>query len=487
MAAFPVEKRSRPRHAVLLAAGRGSRLGALTEETPKCLLQVAGRSLLDHQLEALNAAGVTEVTVVAGFQAARVESHVAGHCRVIRNDLWATTNSVASLHLAAPYIRGHAFLFQNADVLYPPDLVARFVESSRDNACLIDPLAPFAESEYHVELRGGQIIRYSKEVPPGLSAGRSAQLVRIGAADNAAFLDRIAQLATGAGAQGFPNLAYDVLMAGSGLWPVFTAGLPWWEVDTAEDYARCRAALEPPVAEEAPITPGTWARLRDLMRERRLPWRLAWLPTVMRSALANPVQAAAHVRAYRHGELSRGALDLLMNGLPFLRLLMEEAKGCDITTILIWGTLLGCVRDGQLIRGDHDLDLGVMARDAGKLPVLRERMLQRGFRVRIENSEKLSLVHPRHPGLYLDLDVVRPHPRGWVIINADADPRRRFHYVFPHSVFDHLGHARLAGQLDVTVPGDPEGFLAAVYGDWRTPRSKVHYLYGPNNVEVELL
>ena len=476
MGALSVEKRTRPRHAVLLAAGRGSRLGSLTEETPKCLLPVAGRCLLDRQLDALNTAGVTDITVVAGFQAARVESHVAGRCRVIRNEVWATTNSVASLHLAAPYVRGHAFIFQNADVLYPAALVARFVESSRENACLIDPLAPYAESEYHVELQDGQIVRYSRDVPPTRSAGRSAQLVRIGAADNAAFLDRIAELATGAGAQGFPNLAYDILMAGSGLWPVFTAGLPWWEVDTAEDYARCRAAFEPSPSGDEPLTPGTWARLRGLMRERRLPWRLAWLPTVMRSGLANPVQAAAHVRAYRHGELSREALDLVMNGLPFLRLLLEEAEGCSVTPMLLWGTLLGCIRNGQLIRGDHDLDLGVMAHDAGKLPRLRERMLQRGFTVRIENSEKLSLVHPRHPGLYLDLDVVRPHPRGWVIINADADPRRRFHYVFPHAVFDQLGRARLAGQLDVTIPGDAEGFLTAVY-----------YLYGPNNVEVELL
>jgi choline kinase len=482
-----MEKRARPRHAVLLAAGRGSRLGSLTEETPKCLLPVAGRCLLDHQLDALTAAGIADITVVAGFQAARVESHVAGRCRVVRNELWATTNSVASLHLAAGYVRDHAFIFQNADVLYPPELVARFAEASRDNACLIDPFAPFAETEYHVELESGRIVRYSLEVPREASAGRSAQLVRIGAADNPAFLERIAELATGAGAQGFPNQAYDVLVAGSGLWPVFTAGLPWWEVDTVEDYARCRAAFDDVPAEDDTITPGTWARLRDLMRERRLPWRLAWMPLMLRSALTNPVQAAAHIRAFRSGALSRDALDLVINGLPFLRLLIAEAEASDITIMLLWGTLLGCVRDGQLIRGDHDLDLGVLARDAGKLPVLRERMLQRGFKVRIENSEKLSLIHPRHRRLYLDLDVVRPHPRGWVIINADADPRRRFNYVFPHAVFDHLRPARLAGQLDVTIPGDPEGFLTSVYGDWRIPRGKVHYLYGPNNVEVELL
>ena len=102
MGALSVEKRTRPRHAVLLAAGRGSRLGSLTEETPKCLLPVAGRCLLDRQLDALNTAGVTDITVVAGFQAARVESHVAGRCRVIRNEVWATNNSVAAVHVAAP-------------------------------------------------------------------------------------------------------------------------------------------------------------------------------------------------------------------------------------------------------------------------------------------------------------------------------------------------------------------------------------------------
>jgi choline kinase len=478
---------TRPRHAIILAAGRGSRLGPLTEETPKCLLPVDGACLLDRQVEALAAAGVTDITVVAGFRAERIEAHAAGRWRVIRNTAWATTNSICSLHLAAPCVRGHPFIFQNADVLYAPGLMERFVEIPRANACLIDPLAPFMADEYHVELNAGRIVRYSKDVSPERSAGRSAQLVRIGAADGPAFLDRIAELAAGEGASGFPNQAYDVLMAGTGLWPVFTAGMPWWEVDTAEDYARCQAAFEGPDTTAARMTPGTWARIRDLMRERRLPWRLAWLPTVMRSALSNPVQAAAHVRAFRGGALSRDGLDLAVNGLPFLRLLLDEARQTDITVMLLWGTLLGCVRDGQLIRGDHDLDLGVMARDAGKLPALRERMLRHGFQVRIENSEKVSFVHPRHPRLFLDLDVVRPHPRGWVIINADADPRRRFHYLFPGPVFDRVAPARLAGQLDVTIPGDAEGFLTAVYGNWRVPRSKVHFLYGPNNVEVELL
>ncbi|HET9150663.1 MAG TPA: NTP transferase domain-containing protein, partial [Gemmatimonadales bacterium] len=133
---------------MLLAAGRGSRLGPLTEETPKCLLPVAGVPLLDRQLDALEAAGIQDVTVVAGFQAGQVAARLDGRCRVIRNADWATTNSITSLHLAAPHVRGHAFLFQNADVLYAPEIVSRLVAAPHDNGCLVDPLAPFAPDEY---------------------------------------------------------------------------------------------------------------------------------------------------------------------------------------------------------------------------------------------------------------------------------------------------------------------------------------------------
>lgn len=478
-----------PHHAVLLAAGRGSRLGPLTEETPKCLLPVAGVPLLDRQLDALEAAGIQDVTVVAGFQAGQVAARLDGRCRVIRNADWATTNSITSLHLAAPHVRGHAFLFQNADVLYAPEIVSRLVAAPHDNGCLVDPLAPFAPDEYHVELDGGRIVRYSRDVPPERAIGRSAQLMRIGAGDSAAFLDRVAALVRGDGAGGFPNQAYDVLMHGAGLWPVFTAGLPWWEVDTAADYARCDAEVRQaghPAPEPSRASGSAIARTRDLIRYRRLPWRWAWVPSVLRGAVTRPSRTAAMVRTFRAGGLSRPGLDLAVNGMRILRTLLDEARRSDLEVMLLWGTLLGCVRDGGLIRGDHDLDLGVMASDAHRLGILRDRMLRRGYRVRIEDSEKLSLVHPRHPQLFLDLDVVRPHPRGWVIVNANADPRRHFHYVFPPAVFATRARARLAQTLDVTVPGDAEGFLTAVYGDWRTPSGKVHYLYGPHNVEVEL-
>lgn len=474
---------------MLLAAGRGTRVGPLTAQTPKCLLQVGGRALLDRQLEALADVGIDDVTIVVGFMADALVRHVANRCRVLINERYATTNSITSLHLAAPYLRGHAFLLQNGDVLYPANLVRRLLRAPHDNVCLVDSQRPFQPGEYHVELADGRVARYSNVLPREHSVGQSGQLIRVGAADSTAFLDRIADLVSSGGSGGFPNQAYDVLMDRCGLWPVFTAGLPWWEVDTAQDLARCNAentgASTNGSADPAPPRL-TVSRIAGFVREPHLPWRLRWLPPTIRPVFRHPAVVARGVRAFRAGQLSFDGLDLVANGSTFLRMALLEARAAGFEPFLLWGTLLGCIRNGGFITGDHDIDLGVMETDVDRLHEYRDRMRRRGFDVRIENDDKLSLVHPRHPRLFVDLDVVRRHRDGWAITNRNADPEKCFRYHFPAAVFAATKQARFAHGLTARVPDDAEGFLAAAYGDWRVPSPKVDYRYGPLNTEVEL-
>lgn len=471
--------------AVLLAAGAGTRLGSITRERPKCLLPVAGRTLLDRQLEALAAAGIDDVTVVAGFEAGQVVEAVAGRCRVLINHDWATTNSIASLLLAAPDLAGHAFLFQNADVIYSPDLMRRFIRAPVANGCLVDPLRPWSAQEYQVTLTDGRITAYSKTLSEAESVGESAQLMKVGAADSAAFFARLREVVATRGAGGFPVEAYPVLMAGEGLWPVYTADLPWFEIDTPEDYARCIDAFTPP----PPLPSQRVAlgrKLWSFVREPRLPWRWHWLPHVSRTAAHHPLRTLRYLPAFLADELSQDGFDLQVSGPRLLRELLTEARALDLHPVLLWGTLLGCVREGGFIRNDRDIDLGVMAEDAHRLPALRDRMLQRGYQVRLEHDHKLSLRFPGLRTLFLELDVVRPFKGGWAITNADEHPHRRFHYRFGAEVFGATRPARLAGS-DVLLPADPEGFLEAVYGEWRVPEAKAHWLYGPPNLEIEVI
>jgi len=478
--------------AVLLAAGVGSRLGARSAALPKCLTVIAGRPLLLHHLERLRDAGITDVTVVAGHLADAVVAAVGDRARVVVNDDYATTNSLVSLNTAAPWLRGDGFILQNADVLYAPALVKRFVAHPAPNACLVDAGREYHESEHRIATDGPRIHRYERGLTPDQSVGESAQLLKVGARDADAFLRRIAELAASDGATGFPLQAYDVLQAGSGLFAVFTGGLPWYEVDTPEDLARCRAALEPESAASTIREPGSappmhrFAWLVELLRDRVLPWRLRWLPAWCRSAVRQPLRAVQALPALYAGRLSPSAFDLQFEGARILADVLAVAAALGIEPVLLWGTLLGHVRDGGFIRGDHDIDLGVLASDAPALPALRDALVGRGYALRIDNANKLSVIPRGLSTLYVDVDVVWPVVDGWTICNSDVYPDRTLTYAFGTDVFASRHRIQFMGVTDVAVPGGPEAFLNAVYGDWRTPQPKLDYRYGPMNTEVHI-
>lgn len=122
--------------AVILAAGRGSRLGSLTDERPKCMVPLLGRPLLDWQLGALASAGVTDVHVVTGYCSEVIQSHAA--YPTLHNPRWRDTNMVGSLLLAAPILRTEPVLVCYADIVYSDRVIRAIASSSAPVAIAYD-------------------------------------------------------------------------------------------------------------------------------------------------------------------------------------------------------------------------------------------------------------------------------------------------------------------------------------------------------------
>lgn len=125
-------------NAVILAAGRGSRLGELTTERPKCLVELAGTTLLQRLLTTLDAAGVTEVSIVAGYRNDLI-TRAAPDCRIILNDRWATTSIAHSLHVAAGaglLDTGEDTLVAYADIVVEPRVVAAIRDAAPSSVCM---------------------------------------------------------------------------------------------------------------------------------------------------------------------------------------------------------------------------------------------------------------------------------------------------------------------------------------------------------------
>ena len=106
--------------ALILAAGRGSRMGRLGADRPKCLVELDGRPLIELQMAALRRGGAEEIGVVRGYRAEMLDVRGVAY---FHNERWADTNMVGSLAAAASWLRSTPLIVSYADIFYRSDLV----------------------------------------------------------------------------------------------------------------------------------------------------------------------------------------------------------------------------------------------------------------------------------------------------------------------------------------------------------------------------
>lgn len=106
--------------AVILAAGRGSRLRHLTGERPKCLVELEGKPLIERQIAALRHGGVDEIGVVRGYRAEMIDYPGLTY---FANQRWAETNMVMSLATGAAWLRSGPVIVSYGDIFYRSELV----------------------------------------------------------------------------------------------------------------------------------------------------------------------------------------------------------------------------------------------------------------------------------------------------------------------------------------------------------------------------
>jgi len=121
--------------AIVLAAGRGSRLGSLGDGRPKCLVELSGKPLIARQVAALRGGGASEIGIVRGYRADMIQLPGIVY---FENPRWSETNMVSSLCAAAPWLRKGPVIVSYADIFFRRELVRELVESQDDLAIAYD-------------------------------------------------------------------------------------------------------------------------------------------------------------------------------------------------------------------------------------------------------------------------------------------------------------------------------------------------------------
>ena len=251
--------------AVLLAAGRGKRLGSTS---PKVLIEIAGKTLLERHLANMHEAGITSLTIVVGFEQGQIRDALGKIAAPFPIDLIENPDfvrgSILSLQVATKAGRlDDGGIWMDADVLYPPELLRRLVTSKHDNALLIDASSEESGEEMMVGFRHDRANKIARRVGPNWDL--AGETVGFAKASPAAMrvLKRVLddEIAAGRLDQEY-EAAMDKAFAEVAFGFERVDDLPWTEIDFVADIekalgllprieARVRAAHERPVFSDA--------------------------------------------------------------------------------------------------------------------------------------------------------------------------------------------------------------------------------------------
>jgi choline kinase len=228
--------------AVILAAGIASRLRPLTDNTPKCLLNIGDKKILELTIDNIVANNIDDIIIVTGYLEQQIKSFVAAkypqlNITYIYNEVYDSTNNIYSLWLAKDSLSGDEMLLMDSDIIFDKDIIAKLLASGYDN-CLALKRHNVQDEEIKVKAdKNGRVLEIGKEVKLNEAIGESIGIEKFGAGTLQklfAILDR--KIIIDKTVNQFYEAAFEELVQkGSDIFIVDTTDFICMEIDTAAD------------------------------------------------------------------------------------------------------------------------------------------------------------------------------------------------------------------------------------------------------------
>jgi len=161
-----------PTKAVILSAGQGRRLLPLTKSSPKCLLSISDKTIIEWQIDALLTVGIKEIIVVTGFQTRLVEELLQQRypdhkqIRILFNPFFEVADNLASCWIARSVMDGN-FLLLNGDTIFDVSLLKQVLESEPAPITLsIDYKKVYDADDMKVQLDNKGLVKHVNKTLP---------------------------------------------------------------------------------------------------------------------------------------------------------------------------------------------------------------------------------------------------------------------------------------------------------------------------------
>jgi len=169
--------------AIIIAAGKGTRLYPLTKNTPKSLLEVGdGLTLLEAQLHSLGENDVRDIVIIVGYRAEQIEAKLQDYkkdfnIRTVFNPFYETSNNLLSVWLARHYM-DQDFISINGDDMFTPEIIENLLKSPHNITMVMDEKEHYDDDDMKIVHSEGLVHEVSKKIPLDRANGESVGIIK---------------------------------------------------------------------------------------------------------------------------------------------------------------------------------------------------------------------------------------------------------------------------------------------------------------------
>jgi len=238
--------------AIILAAGVASRLRPLTNNTPKCLLKVGDKSILERTIDNLVKNNIDEIVVVTGFLKQTIEDFLTKNYpslkfKFVFNEKYDSTNNIYSLWLAKSEMLGYEMLLMDSDIIFDSRIIGQLITSEYENNLALRASKYLSEEEIKCLLNNdGSIKEIGKSINPMEAVGESIGIEKFSkelVLQLYTILDR--KILDKKEVNIFYEAAFqDAMNSGAKIFPVDVKEFKCMEIDTIEDFEIAAQVVE---------------------------------------------------------------------------------------------------------------------------------------------------------------------------------------------------------------------------------------------------
>ena len=236
--------------AVILAAGIASRLRPLTDNTPKCLLKVGEKNILELTIDNIIANDIDDVIIVTGYLEEKIKNFISNkypglNVTYIYNELYSSTNNIYSLWLTKESVWGDEMLLMDSDIIFDKEIITKLLAADHES-CLALKRHHVQDEEIKVKVgENGSVLEIGKEVKLQEAIGESIGIEKFGVETLKqlfTIMDR--KIVVEKNVNQFYEAAFQELAdKGANIYTVDTTDYICMEIDTADDLEAARLIL----------------------------------------------------------------------------------------------------------------------------------------------------------------------------------------------------------------------------------------------------